>query len=166
MRTRWLDMGTTAGSNGDNKVQLTTDWDERSKYKDWDATVSTKLGSATTMTLYERSPLNRRASWISLGWIVTRLAWMAARLVLLRAAGQHRSNNDGMDRDSLLEERYEVGLSRLLESHDSRRLESQVGLEVLSNLANETLEAVGFAKVSTRRRAKGRRLGRHTEACG
>jgi len=27
------------------------------------------------------SPLNRLASWISFGWIVTRLAWMAAKLV-------------------------------------------------------------------------------------
>ena len=31
--------------------------------------------------VYERSPLIRRASWISLGMIVTRLAWMAHKLV-------------------------------------------------------------------------------------
>jgi hypothetical protein len=30
---------------------------------------------------YERSPRRRRASWMSLGWMVTRLAWMAAKLV-------------------------------------------------------------------------------------
>ena len=31
--------------------------------------------------LYERSPRMRRASWMSLGMMVTRLAWMAQRLV-------------------------------------------------------------------------------------
>ena len=35
-------------------------------------------GSAGT---YARSPRMRRASWMSLGMMVTRLAWMAARLV-------------------------------------------------------------------------------------
>ena len=30
---------------------------------------------------YDLSPLMRRASWMSLGMIVTRLAWIAARLV-------------------------------------------------------------------------------------
>lgn len=35
----------------------------------------------------------------------------------------------------------EVGLGRLLEGHDGRRLESQVGLEVLSDLTDKTLEA-------------------------
>ena len=30
---------------------------------------------------YARSPRMRRASWMSLGMMVTRLAWMAARLV-------------------------------------------------------------------------------------
>ena len=30
---------------------------------------------------YERSPRMRRASWMSLGKMVTRLAWMAQRLV-------------------------------------------------------------------------------------
>ena len=31
--------------------------------------------------LYDRSPRMRRASWMSLGMMVTRLAWMAQRLV-------------------------------------------------------------------------------------
>jgi hypothetical protein len=30
---------------------------------------------------YDRSPRSRRASWRSLGWMVTRLAWIAAKLV-------------------------------------------------------------------------------------
>jgi hypothetical protein len=32
-------------------------------------------------TTYERSPRRRLASWMSLDWMVTRLAWMAQRLV-------------------------------------------------------------------------------------
>jgi hypothetical protein len=45
--------------------------------------------------------------------------------------------------DSLLEEGDEVGLGRLLESHDGRGLEAEVRLEVLSDLTDETLEAEG-----------------------
>jgi hypothetical protein len=40
----------------------------------------------------------------------------------------------------VLEERDEVGLGGLLESTNGRRLESQVGLEVLGNLTNQSLE--------------------------
>jgi histone H3 len=40
----------------------------------------------------------------------------------------------------VLEEGDEVGLDRLLESADGRRLEAEVRLEVLGNLADETLE--------------------------
>ena len=40
----------------------------------------------------------------------------------------------------VLEERDEVSLGGLLESHDGGRLESEVGLEVLSDLTDETLE--------------------------
>ena len=40
----------------------------------------------------------------------------------------------------VLEETNEVCLSRLLEGHDSRRLEAQVSLEVLGNLSYESLE--------------------------
>jgi histone H3 len=55
----------------------------------------------------------------------------------------------GLDGDTLgvdgskvgvLEERDEVSLGRLLEGEDGRRLEAEVGLEVLSNLTNKTLE--------------------------
>jgi len=41
---------------------------------------------------------------------------------------------------SILEQGDEVSLSGLLKSHDGRRLEAQVGLEVLGDLTNETLE--------------------------
>ena len=40
----------------------------------------------------------------------------------------------------VLEESDEVRLSGLLERHDGGRLEAEVGLEVLGDLANETLE--------------------------
>jgi hypothetical protein len=81
-----------------------------------------------------------------LGWIVTRLAWIAARLVLFgggfRGQLQVREGNVGAGANSLLKERDEVSLGRLLEGHHGRRLEAEVGLEVLSDLTNEALEAV------------------------
>lgn len=40
----------------------------------------------------------------------------------------------------VLKETHKVGLSSLLKGKDGRRLEAQVGLEVLSNLTDETLE--------------------------
>ena len=40
----------------------------------------------------------------------------------------------------VLEESDEVSLAGLLKSHNSRRLEAKVGLEVLSDLANQSLE--------------------------
>src|SRR5437870_406369 len=40
----------------------------------------------------------------------------------------------------VLEQTDEVGLACLLQGHDGRALEAQVGLEVLGDLANETLE--------------------------
>jgi hypothetical protein len=58
---------------------------------------------------------------------------------------EHNSYTYRLDGDALgvdgaqvgvLEERDEVRLDRLLQGTDGRRLESQVGLEVLSNLTN------------------------------
>jgi hypothetical protein len=40
----------------------------------------------------------------------------------------------------VLKESDEVGLAGFLKSSDGRRLESQVSLEILSDLTNETLE--------------------------
>ena len=40
----------------------------------------------------------------------------------------------------VLKERDEIGLDRLLESADGRRLEAEIRLEVLGNLTNQTLE--------------------------
>ena len=40
----------------------------------------------------------------------------------------------------VLEETDEVSLAGLLQGHDGRALEAQIGLEVLCNLTNETLE--------------------------
>lgn len=41
---------------------------------------------------------------------------------------------------SVLKERHKVSLNGLLESTDGRRLEAEVGLEILSNFTNKTLE--------------------------
>ena len=41
---------------------------------------------------------------------------------------------------SVLKEGDEVGLDGFLKGTDGRRLEAEIGLEVLSNLTNETLE--------------------------
>ena len=60
------------------------------------------------------------ASWMSLGMMVTRLAWMAQRLVSSK--------------------RPAVRLGRLLEREDGVRLEAEVRLEVLGDLADEALE--------------------------
>jgi hypothetical protein len=62
------------------------------------------------------------------------------------AAGRGRVSTVHVTRgwdDSLLEEGDEVGLGRLLEGSDSGGLESEVGLEVLGDLTDETLEAAG-----------------------
>ena len=67
--------------------------------------------------------------------------------------------------DSLLEERDEVGLGRLLESHDGRGLEAKVGLEVLGNLADKALEAAGDQRVSDPTPSQNNK-GRRTGACG
>merc|ERR1739842_72323 len=40
----------------------------------------------------------------------------------------------------VLEETNEVGLGSFLESHDGRRLETEISLEVLGDLTDETLE--------------------------
>ena len=57
----------------------------------------------------------------------------------------------GLNRDTLgvnrsqvgvLEERHEVRLGSFLQRHDGRRLETEIRLEVLGDLTNETLEAV------------------------
>jgi hypothetical protein len=63
----------------------------------------------------------RRASWMSFGIIVTRLAWIAHRLVSLKRANQ-------------------IGLTRVLQSTNSCALEAQICFEVLRNFSHQTLE--------------------------
>ena len=54
----------------------------------------------------------------------------------------HDGNSLGMDgaQVGVLKQTNKVSLTGLLESHDSRGLESQVSLEVLGNLSHQTLE--------------------------
>ena len=83
---------------------------------------------------------------------------MSARRVVGSAPKHYRKERSptgltlGLDGDTLgvdgsqvgvLEERDEVGLGGLLEGTDRRRLEAEVGLEVLGDLTDETLEAAG-----------------------
>jgi hypothetical protein len=69
------------------------------------------------------------------------------RTLTTDAAGEldvlgHDGDTLGVDSGQVgvLEQTHEVGLSSFLEGQDGRRLEAQIGLEVLSNLANQALE--------------------------
>lgn len=57
---------------------------------------------------------------------------------VLRLDG-HTLGVDGAE-VGVLEERHKVGLDGLLESTDRRGLEAEIGLEVLGDLTNQTLE--------------------------
>ena len=63
---------------------------------------------------------------------------LPSELKVLRLDG----NPLGVDSSQVgvLEQGDEVSLGRLLEGHDGRRLESKVGLEVLSDLSDKSLE--------------------------
>ena len=74
---------------------------------------------------------------------------MRDHLGALTAESAGKGNVLGLDGDTLgvngsqvgvLEERDEVGLGSLLESADGGRLEAEIGLEVLGDLTDETLE--------------------------
>lgn len=87
--------------------------------------------------------------------MVTRFAWMAARFVSsnyspIASAAIVRL---GLRRVGWTYERYEVCLGRLLERHDRRRLEPEVGLEVLRDLADQSLEGE-FSDQQFRRSAR------------
>jgi hypothetical protein len=108
-------------------------------------TATTKRGG--NVCFYERSPRRRRASWMS-------LAVGESQNVSVRGKKGNRSETWGrrkltLDSNTLgvnsgkvgvLKEGDEVSLCRLLESHDGRRLETEVRLEVLGNLADQSLE--------------------------
>lgn len=82
----------------------------------------------TNQLIVYLSPLRRRASWMSLGWMVTRLAWMACRVVVtghvisMGAFRETRQTNSSLaySQVGVFEERDKVSLSRLLEGHDGR----------------------------------------------
>ena len=54
----------------------------------------------------------------------------------------HNGDTLGVDgaQVGVLEKADEVSLASLLQSHNCRRLEAEIGLEVLSNLSHQTLE--------------------------
>jgi hypothetical protein len=80
------------------------------------------------------------------GWLA---GWLASCLGALATDATGQLDVLGHDGDALgvdgaqvgvLEQADEVGLAGLLQGHDGRALEAQVRLEVLRNLAHETLE--------------------------
>jgi hypothetical protein len=97
----------------------------------------------------------------------------SARLRALTTETAGKLDVLGLDGDTLgvdggkvgvLEEGDEVSLSRLLKSTDGRRLETEVGLEVLSDLTDKALEAECCA--NEREREGGKRRGRKRSADG
>src|SRR5271155_2947867 len=120
--------------------------------------------------------------------MVSRLSALAAYATRQLDVLGHDRHALGVDRAQVgvFEEADEVGLARLLQGHDGRALEAQIGLEVLRDLANEALErqladeqlrrllvttdlaqrhcsgpvAVGLLDAAGRRRALPRGLGR------
>ena len=89
--------------------------------------------------LYDRSPRRRRARARSFGWIVTRLAWMAAKLVSSKSETRYASaaswramTADDWNRKAV----YEGVISMFKLCEDVK----ETNLEVLSDFTNETLE--------------------------
>ena len=68
--------------------------------------------------------------------MVTRLAWMAAKLVSSKRETRYASLSERQRGSS----HWVMCSPCLLEGHDGGRLESEVGLEVLGDLTDETLE--------------------------
>jgi len=62
-------------TNNISKIQESKD--EPASY----ARYSSRFPCQPIVTAQDLSPRSRRASWRSFGWMVTRLAWIAARLV-------------------------------------------------------------------------------------
>ena len=76
-----------------------------------------------------------RCSWSDLSPLSTDAA---SELDILR----HDGNTLGVDGSQvgILKQANQVGLGSLLEGQDGRGLETQIGLEILSNLTNQPLE--------------------------
>jgi hypothetical protein len=72
------------------------------------------------------------------------LSVMLLAMIKVNEHGRRRTDGDTLGVDGaqvgVLEERDEVSLDRLLEGANGRRLEAEIGLEVLSDLTNKTLE--------------------------
>lgn len=64
-----------------------------------------------------------------MGWIVTRLAWMAVEQEFSKRH-LRKQNDDLTSEIGILEKRNKISLSSLLQSHDCRRLEAQVRLQM------------------------------------
>uniref|UniRef100_K7FH66 Uncharacterized protein n=1 Tax=Pelodiscus sinensis TaxID=13735 RepID=K7FH66_PELSI len=83
----------------------------------------------------------RRAFWGVVGSVgnLSSLPADAARQLDVFGHDGHSLGVDGAQ-VGVLEEPHQVGLAGLLQGHDGRTLEAQVGLEVLSDLPHQALE--------------------------
>ena len=97
---------------------------------------------AATQYAQALSPLILLANWMSLGMMVTLLAWIACKQKLQRYGWPTISQKNGITyaKIGVLEETDKVSFTSFLQCHDSRALEPQVGLEILGDLANQALE--------------------------
>ena len=89
---------------------------------------------------YVRSPRNRRARARSLGWMVTRLAWIAARLVSSKSETRYASDASwsAMTADDWKRKSVYWRSAQVSTLKGTRRGETD--LEVLRDFTNETLE--------------------------
>jgi hypothetical protein len=100
--------------------------------------------SAVLVLIINKTLAHDRNRWRK-GWIVS--YWRCLRSFATESSG--KLNILALDSDTLsvdgakigiLEERDEVGLNGFLEGTDGRGLEAEIGLEVLGDFTNETLE--------------------------
>ena len=85
--------------------------------------------------------LKRADFELSLGWSGFLSPFSSYTTSQLDVLG-HDRHSLGVDRAQIrvLEQADQISLAGLLQGHDGRALEAQIGLEVLSDLPNETLE--------------------------
>ena len=94
------------------------------------------------MSAQALSPLILLANWMSLGMMVTLLAWIACKQEMAKWLTDCLTKKKGNTyaKIGVLEKTNKVRFASFLQCHDSRALKPQVGLEVLSDLANQALE--------------------------
>ena len=79
---------------------------------------------------------------MSLGMMVTLLAWIACKQKMAKWLTDclTKKNGNTYAKIGVLEKTNKVGLASLLKGHDGGALEAEIGLEVLGDLTDKTLE--------------------------